>query len=587
MDSQASAAAASAFALDHGHGHGPAGAHPAQHLGREQQAGSSDHSQLLQQLGELDPALLASMKRHYGDAAAAGVVGTHLEGGGGAAADAGGSRGRDKAAAPDHQGNANGAGATHGRLNDDGGALNPALAAGASGANGFAAFALHEGFDPGYMLQHPQGHPHDVHLLANFHNPYQQLRVHCLPVLDNLSSQVLAMLTKGPYQQTLVIVTQPASDQGQAYRTLMDLFNSSKRAYSQEAFLDPDSLDLKEPQQRCTIRKVNLATFVSSVFGSTEVGFYHLNENFLTTFVPEKSRLLKSQAALFLDLKTQAFISAMCQGEKEQSEILEDLFPDNMEHQFRLRRHAKQLTPTEQDFCARCKSRRENLARCGPDFNLAEKYIWQGFLKDITEYVSENYESIIANGPKKRRPRQSTRDGPPTPEEEPHQHAQPQQQHQEEEQQMEHEMVTTPSEHVHVGHEHDEDAGMHIDSHLFADGGFSLDQPLDPNQSTAELYEEARMAATRNPASSKKASGPTQRRPWSKEEEQALLNGLDAVKGPHWSQILSMYGAGGTVSEILKDRNQVQLKDKARNLKLFFLKSQLDVPYYLKVSNLG
>ena len=43
-----------------------------------------------------------------------------------------------------------------------------------------------------------------------------------------------------------------------------------------------------------------------------------------------------------------------------------------------------------------------------------------------------------------------------------------------------------------------------------------------------------------------------------------------------------MFGPGGTINETLKDRNQVQLKDKARNLKLFFLKSQIEVPYYLK-----
>ena len=60
------------------------------------------------------------------------------------------------------------------------------------------------------------------------------------------------------------------------------------------------------------------------------------------------------------------------------------------------------------------------------------------------------------------------------------------------------------------------------------------------------------------------------------------MAGLDRVKGPHWSQILAMFGPGGTISETLKDRNQVQLKDKARNLKLFFLKSGIEVPYYLK-----
>lgn len=60
------------------------------------------------------------------------------------------------------------------------------------------------------------------------------------------------------------------------------------------------------------------------------------------------------------------------------------------------------------------------------------------------------------------------------------------------------------------------------------------------------------------------------------------MTGLDQVKGPHWSQILSLYGTNGTISEVLKDRNQVQLKDKARNLKLFFLKSNIEVPYYLQ-----
>jgi len=60
------------------------------------------------------------------------------------------------------------------------------------------------------------------------------------------------------------------------------------------------------------------------------------------------------------------------------------------------------------------------------------------------------------------------------------------------------------------------------------------------------------------------------------------MTGLDQVKGPHWSQILALFGADGTINKILKDRNQVQLKDKARNLKLFFLKSNIEVPYYLK-----
>ena len=60
------------------------------------------------------------------------------------------------------------------------------------------------------------------------------------------------------------------------------------------------------------------------------------------------------------------------------------------------------------------------------------------------------------------------------------------------------------------------------------------------------------------------------------------MAGLDRVKGPHWSQIHAMFGPGGSINEVLQNRSQVQLKDKARNLKLFFLKSNIEVPYYLQ-----
>ena len=106
-----------------------------------------------------------------------------------------------------------------------------------------------------------------------------------------------------------------------------------------------------------------------------------------------------------------------------------------------------------------------------------------------------------------------------------------------------------------------------------------------PTQSapTSVLYERARQAATAKSSPNNRRTGhPSQRRPWTIEEENSLMAGLDRVKGPHWSQILAMFGPGGTINEVLKDRNQVQLKDKARNLKLFFLKSGIEVPYYLQ-----
>lgn len=110
-----------------------------------------------------------------------------------------------------------------------------------------------------------------------------------------------------------------------------------------------------------------------------------------------------------------------------------------------------------------------------------------------------------------------------------------------------------------------------------------------PTQSapTRILYERARLTAAskstlRTPRKAS-SSGTTQRRPWTSEEEHALMAGLDRVRGPHWSQIHAMFGPSGNINKSLKDRSQVQMKDKARNLKLFFLKSNIEVPHYLQL----
>ncbi|WYZ36697.1 hypothetical protein EsH8_II_000203 [Colletotrichum jinshuiense] len=110
-------------------------------------------------------------------------------------------------------------------------------------------------------------------------------------------------------------------------------------------------------------------------------------------------------------------------------------------------------------------------------------------------------------------------------------------------------------------------------------------EKLPPSQSlpSAVLYDRARQAALSKTNNQQRREGTTStRRPWTQEEEKALMTGLDMVQGPHWSQILSLFGAEGTLSNILKDRTQVQLKDKARNLKLFFLKTNSEMPYYLQ-----
>ncbi|KAH0564800.1 hypothetical protein GP486_001813 [Trichoglossum hirsutum] len=447
---------------------------------------------------------------------------------------------------------------------------------------------------------------------ANMH-----LRIQSLPILANLSTQILTNLAMGSYDDALTMVTQPESDPGQAYATLKSLFDQTKKLYSdQDAFLDAYQLSLHDPTHRATIRKANLATFVSSVFGSQDVGFYHLNEHFLETFVPEGGKLLKSQGGLFLDLKTQAYISAMAHiasSERTKAEILDDLFPEDMDQRLLARRPgAKQLQPGELDFLTRARSRRDMLmneddeGENGKD--LTEKYIWNEFLRDVSAYVSKNLDAIVSpvdatsSKGKNRRGREPS---------DSHQvagthHFQVQVTENHEARSDGNQNDISQREAVdkaaraaqmvlsaelygngrdgsvqrELSEEHPQEHAEHLGNE---DEDFGQIPHSDQSAPTQVLYERARLAATAKATPSNRRAGlPSQRRPWTTEEENALMAGLDRVKGPHWSQILAMFGPGGSINESLKDRNQVQLKDKARNLKLFFLKSGIEVPHYLQ-----
>ncbi|KAI9376387.1 telomere repeat binding factor-domain-containing protein [Aspergillus egyptiacus] len=234
-----------------------------------------------------------------------------------------------------------------------------------------------------------------VFVKANSH-----LKIQSLPILDNLSTQILSLLAKSTYQDITSFVSEPDSENGQAYATMRSLFDHTKKVYtSKKSFLSPSDLELVEPAQIDIIRKANLASFVSSIFGTQEIGFSELNENFLDVFVPEGGRLLKQQGALFLELKTQAFIASMNNTERSRTELLYLLFPDDMEQQLLDRRPGtRQLAPSETDFVNRAKSRRDILLN---DINneeamkaLPDKYHWEDFLRDLSSYITKNFDTI-------------------------------------------------------------------------------------------------------------------------------------------------------------------------------------------------
>ena len=215
--------------------------------------------------------------------------------------------------------------------------------------------------------------------------------------------QVLATFANSSYQEIIALTSDANSEPGVAYSTLKSLFDHTKKVYSiRDPFLLPHELGFVEPEQVDIIRKANLATFISNVFGSQDVGFYHLNEFFLDTFIADGGRLLKNQAGLFLDLKTQAYISAIANGERSREDILQDLFPDDMEQRLVDRRSgARQPSPGEADFIQRANNRKKTLLEepmtAESVAQLPGRYVWEDFLRDISSYVSKNFKTIIGS----------------------------------------------------------------------------------------------------------------------------------------------------------------------------------------------
>lgn len=306
------------------------------------------------------------------------------------------------------------------------------------------------------------------------------------------------------------------------------------------------SIQMFQPTQQEIIRKANIATFVSSILGAHDVSFYHLNEYFLETFVPLGHRLLKWQGAVYLELKTQAFISALMNSDTAPERMLDDLFPHDLDSQI-LTRHpdAPSLSPSEQDFIDRCRSRRTYLLVDPSSHDaysqLPKKYQWADFVREFAASVSKNVDSIIST---------------------------PTRSHQ----QL---LASTVS-----PTDRNPKAGTDTLAILSSQPPHATPPPSSTLLSRQSSFPAPKSSSNQTATSSPSAS--STRQPWTKPEEDALLAGLGRVSGPHWSQILALYGRGGSVSEVLKDRNQVQLKDKARNLKLWYLKTGREVPDCLR-----
>jgi hypothetical protein len=416
------------------------------------------------------------------------------------------------------------------------------------------------------------------------------LQTQSLHILDHLSNRIFSSLFTASIQDFSAIATVPETANGHAYATLLSLFDQNKKLFSRDRLFieSQDALHSSSPQYQRVMRKANLATFVACVFGRN-VPFLELDESFLDLFMPTGTQLLKSEGALFLELKTQAYISIMMMNNSvSREELLDRLFPRDLQLAILRRRpEPTYLAPSEQDFVGRLSARRQYLSAGSDSYEalnqLPQKYNWTDFLDHVCICIRRSLEGMDAINVSESNEQClfKTLLNPPSQE-------------------------ITQVENTHHAPSVSEDTitKAALAAHAAISGGRSFVDSASPETASSgqkrpsrgstspstsastpmtAQYEAARASThPKAPPFTRRPGAPSQRRPWTQEEEKALMDGLDRVKGPYWSQILALYGAGGSIGEVLKDRNQVQLKDKARNLKLFFLKSGIEVPVYLQ-----
>lgn len=227
------------------------------------------------------------------------------------------------------------------------------------------------------------------------------LKLQSLAVLDSLATQIILSLAKPSLAEIEKLSSNIGDDEDrQAYHTRKNLFDQTRKVYSRDSpFIDAVAIQLFTPSQQEIIRKANRATFISSLLESHDVSFFDLNEFFLEVFVPAGQRLLKWQGAIYLELKTQVYISSLLNSDGEVGSLLDELFPIDLEEKI-IARHpdAPHLVPSEQDFVERARARKQYLQQ-EPSHNvlqtLPRKYAWQDFLKEFAAAINKNVESLL------------------------------------------------------------------------------------------------------------------------------------------------------------------------------------------------
>lgn len=344
-------------------------------------------------------------------------------------------------------------------------------------------------------------------------------------------------LAKGSLPDILLLTAGRNYEESQAYFTRRSLFDQTRKVFTRNSvFIDLHACShMLTASQQEVIRKANRATFISSILEGHEISFFDLDYRFLDTFVPTGQRLAKWQGTIFLELKTQAYIAALMNSDGQVEILLHELFPPDLEQRI-MARHpdSPNMAPSEQNFLDRARERKQQLLAEPPyEYlnNLRHKYGWQDFLREFASCINKNIEAVVNNpartpssvsfSPRVGRLSQSPAQHYPY--YSPH-GAPPHVQHIANLATMPAQPSVLPTSQPQLINHHVQNIQQQHSARP------SPSSTPDPGEGTASPSVKPKSGKAAKPSG---GTG-TPRQPWKSEEEEALMAGLEEVKGPHW-----------------------------------------------------
>jgi hypothetical protein len=221
-------------------------------------------------------------------------------------------------------------------------------------------------------------------------------------MLDQQASQILAFLSRLTPTDAMGLSNRPNAAISREYASLRVAFDRTRRLVSPGwPFLPQHDLGLRDTNQIEIIRRANQAIFMSSIF-TGEIGLRDMDRSFLPVFVPENGGLLKEQGTMFLELKTQGFITAWRTGAAPPDLVMRDMFGPDLDKVLLARRPGKAtLTDTEREFLRMLNSRRgilESAVKTKTLDQLPVTYKWEDFSREVSSYLINHIVKTTSNG---------------------------------------------------------------------------------------------------------------------------------------------------------------------------------------------